>query len=296
LTTNSKCSFVTVIGEPNAGKSTLINKIVGEKISIVSNKVQTTRRPVRGIVNLGMTQIVFVDTPGFCRAGTPLEKVIFSNFKASYKSADMTLLVIDAASKTNRQALSFIENQKRDESKFSVVINKIDAVKKATLLPLADKMMKYDFVGQVFMISALNGDGIEELKIFLRDSAPDGHWLYEQNQSTDLSLKIKLSEITREKLFNKLDKELPYSLYVETELLREFDTKTEVCQAIVVIKNSQKGIILGKNGRMIKGIREEATFEMKKLLHKKIELKLFVKVREKWPEKKEHLQNAGIID
>jgi GTP-binding protein Era len=189
-----------------------------------------------------------------------------------------------------------MDGQKHSDASFFIVINKIDAVRKTDLLPLADKLSGYDFTKQVFMVSALNGDGIEELKAFLQDSAPDGHWLYEKNQSTDLSLKFKLSEITREKLFNKLNKELPYSLYVETELLREFDTKVEICQAVVVIKNSQKGIIIGKNGGMIRVIREEATLEMKKLLHKKVELKLFVKVREKWPEKREHLQNAGIID
>ena len=292
----SKSAFVAVVGEPNAGKSTLVNSIVGEKVSIVSQKIQTTRRQIKGIVEIDESQIVFIDTPGFCKPNTPLEKVIASNFKNSYKDSDLILLVIDATSKNLASSFEFVKKISSTKIPFSVVINKVDVAKKESILKIATELSLYDFIKQIFMISALNQDGIQDIKSFLKNSAPEGPWFYEQNTPTDLPVKFRLSEITREKIFNHLNKELPYSIYVETESFHESEKKAKIYQSIVVMKESQKGIVLGKSGSMIKTIKDEAIADMKILLNKKIELKLFVKVKEKWTEKKAHLQNAGIID
>ncbi len=293
---NKKCSFVAIVGEPNAGKSTLVNDIVGEKISIVSSKVQTTRRPIRGIVELDAAQIVFIDTPGFCKANSHLEKALIQNFRHSYKDADVIILVIDATSRNHDGSISFIEKFQESDKTFAVAINKTDIAKKEQLLELADCLSKYEFIKEIFMISALKDDGVGAIKEFLKMTAPEGPWLYEEDQVTDLPMNLRLAEITREKIFKMLEKELPYSIYVETEIFREAEKKARISQVIVVMKDSQKAIVLGRGGQMIKMIKEAAIADMADLFGKKIELKLFVKVKEKWTEKKAHLQNAGIID
>ena len=292
-----KCSFVAVVGEPNSGKSTLVNLLVGEKVSIVSNKIQTTRRQIKGITEIDEAQIVFLDTPGFCKSRTPLEQAILSNFRHSYKDADVILLIIDATSKYVQNSLNFLwKLQKQSERTIAVVINKTDIAKKENILQIASQVSQYKYVQEVFMISALKNDGIEPIRDFLKKTAPEGPWLYEEKRKTDLDIKSRLSEITREKIFLNLNKELPYSIYVETESFRNAEKKARINQVIVVMKESQKGIVLGKNADMIKRIKEQAIKDMGDLLKKKIELKIFVKVKEKWTEKRTHLQNAGIID
>lgn len=293
---NSRCSFVAVVGEPNAGKSTLVNTIVGEKISIVSSKIQTTRRQVKGIVEIDGAQIVFIDTPGFCKANSPLEKALIANFKHSYKDVDVVLLVIDATSRNHNNSLTFIEKFRDSDQLCAVAINKTDIAKKEQIIELAAALAKHEFIQEIFMISALKDDGIQPIKEFLKNTAPEGPWHYGEDQVTDIGLNLRLAEITREKIFRMLEKELPYSIYVETEVFRDAEKKARISQAIVVLKDSQKGIVLGKGGDMIKAIKDAAIEDMKRLLGKKIELKLFVKVKEKWPEKKAHLQNAGILD
>ncbi|MBR1480135.1 MAG: GTPase Era [Alphaproteobacteria bacterium] len=292
----SRCAFVAVVGEPNAGKSTLVNVIVGTKVSIVSPKVQTTRRQVRGIVELGEVQLVFVDTPGFCRPNSALERAISKNIKGAYKDADMILLLIDASSKGVRRSLDFLEKMKLTKIPFCVAINKVDIAKREDILKVAQALSAYDFIKRVFMVSARTGDGLGELQEFLCHSAPIGAWLFEPSRPTDASMAFQLAEITREKLFNHLQKELPYSVYVETEQMKETEKKASISQVIVVMKDSQKGIILGRAGGMIKTIKEEAVRGMRGLLGKKVDLTLFVKVKEKWTEKMVHLQNAGIVD
>ena len=258
---NKKCAIVAVIGAPNAGKSTLVNAIVGEKVSIVSHKIQTTRRKIRGIIEIENTQLIFVDTPGFCKPRSPLEKVIASNFKTSYKGCDIILLIIDATSKNNALSLGLLERLK-DEAIVSVVINKVDIAKKENILNIASQVSTYDFVKNVFMISALKNDGIEDMKRFIVAKAPENLWLFDSNRITDLPLNIRLAEITREKLFYHLEKELPYSVYVETENFHETEKKAEIHQSIVVMKPSQKGIVLGRFGNMIRIIKYEAIKDM----------------------------------
>lgn len=291
-----KCSFVAVVGAPNSGKSTLVNLLVGEKISIVSSKIQTTRRQIRGIVQIDEAQIVFLDTPGFCKSRTPLEHAISTNFKRSYKDADVILLVIDATARYIQSSLNFLwKLQKQAGRTVAVVINKTDIAKKETLLQIASQVSKYG-VREVFMVSALKNDGIEPIRKFLKETAPEGEWLYDENQKTDQGMQSRLAEITREKLFMNLTRELPYSIYVETESFQNAEKKARIQQAIVAIKSSQKPIIIGKDSSRIKVVKDLAVKDMGNLLKKKIELKLFVKVKEKWTTKKSHLQNAGILD
>jgi GTP-binding protein Era len=287
--------FVTVVGAANAGKSTLINTIIGEKVSIVSHRVQTTRRAIRGIATIGVAQVVFLDTPGFCTAASPLEKVLLTNLRKSCRDPEMILLVIDATSKNHNQSMKFVERTQKAKVPFVVVINKVDVAKREDVLKIASMLSSHDGIMKVFMVSALLDDGICDLKNFLEEAAQEGVWMYEDAQTTDSPLSFRLAEITREKIFLRLKEELPYSIYVETELFHESEKKATIYQSIVVMKDSQKGIVLGRNGTMIKSIKGEAIADMVPLLGKKVFLKLFVKVREKWTEKMEHLQNAGIV-
>lgn len=299
----SYCGFVAVVGEPNFGKSTLINAIVGEKVSIVSPKCQTTRRQVRGIVQFSDEadgcdrQIVFIDTPGFFSAKTALEKALVSNFKYAYRDADIILILIDGTSRHLANTFAFIEKIKdRKNQKVVVAINKVDKARKESLLEIADKLSAYDFIEQIFMVSALTSDGIPDVVDYLKSNILEGPWMYQDSQKTDMNMAFRLSEITREKVYQTLDKELPYNIYIETESFKEAEKKARIYQAIVVMKDSQKGIVLGHKGERIKHIKDMAIADMKLLLNKKVELKLFVKVKENWTEKKAHLQNAGIID
>ncbi|MDR1234280.1 MAG: GTPase Era [Holosporales bacterium] len=296
---NTRCLFVSIIGEPNAGKSTLLNAIVGEKVSIISHKAQTTRRKIRGIANFGNSQIVFTDTPGFCidsRVRSSLDEIVSSNFWNSFRDSDLILLLIDATSKSLRSTFSFLEKMKKGTDSLVVAINKVDIARKENLLKIANSLIEFDFIKKVFMISAKTNDGIEDLIAFLIENTVEEPWFFGENQTTDADVKFMLSEITREKLFLVLEQELPYSIYVETEALTETEKKARIHQSIVVLKDSQKAIVLGHSGGMIKSIKDAAITDMKKLLNKKVELKLFVKVREKWTEKKGYLQDAGIID
>ena len=292
-----RCGFVSIIGKPNAGKSTLINLLVGEKISIVSPKIQTTRREVRGIIEYNNSQLIFVDTPGICKPNTHLEQILLSNFKKSYKDSDIIVLLIDCSNKNIESDLKFLQNKKQIQNNFVIAINKIDLMKdKRHLLPIIDKLKNYDFVKQIFLISSLTGKGIEPMKIYMSKNVPEGPWLYfEDHNNTDLDIKTRLSEITREKIYNNLDKELPYSIYVTTDRLHVTDKKFKVLQTIVVMKESQKGIVLGHKGTMIQKIKREAVSDIRSIFNKTAELNITVKVKEKWTEKKEQLINAGII-
>ncbi|MDR2075258.1 MAG: GTPase Era [Holosporales bacterium] len=293
----TKCGFVAVIGEPNSGKSTLVNRIVGEKVSIVSHRVQTTRHRIRAVSQHDdcHTQIVFVDTPGFFNnAKTDLEKALMTNFKHAYKDSDVILVMIDACCRNILATLSFLEKLKN--RKVAAVINKVDIADKSKILKIANELSKFDFLEKVFMISASNGDGVSAVVEYLKDNMSEGPYMFDPNSKTDMSMQFRLSEITREKLYQVLLAELPYSIYVETELFKETEKKAKIYQSIVVAKDSQKGIVLGSGGDRIKSIKDMAISDIKDLLCKKIELKLFVKVKENWTKKRTHLQNAGIVN
>jgi GTP-binding protein Era len=296
---NSKSLFVSVIGEPNVGKSTLVNTIIGEKISIVSPRVQTTRRHIRGIFNVGETQLIFTDTPGFfanSEKRSRLESLILCNFWSSFRSSDIILLLIDSTAKNHSFTFNFLEKLRESgEHRVLIAINKVDIANKKDILQTAESLVSFDFVEKVFMISAVKNDGVADIVEYLIKIATIGPRFFEINQSTDADMKFRLSEITREKLFLALDKELPYSIYVETEFFVETEKKTKVYQSIVVLKDSQKAIVIGKEGSMLRFVRNSAVADMKKMLKKRLELKLFVKVREKWTAKKRCLQDAGIV-
>ena len=330
-TSRTKCGFVALVGLPNAGKSTLINLLVNEKISIVSFKAQTTRNEVRGIVEYDDSQIIYVDTPGICttnnstrinnninntradnicvnntctnstRVNNALEKILFKNFKRSIRNADVIIIVIDGSDKCalNKLKLNekFLKNEFLKDKPVAIAINKIDLVSpKEKLLKIADELRKLEYVKEIFMISALNNQGIEPLKQFAKDSVLEGPWLYtEEHDITDTGIKTRLSEITREKIFENLEQELPYSIYVITDALRITDKKFKIIQTIITMKDSQKGIIIGRNGNMIKHIKLSAINEMKQIFHKNIDLKLFVRVKEKWTSSKDYLTDAGLI-
>jgi GTP-binding protein Era len=293
----TRCGFVAVVGEPNSGKSTFVNAIVGEKISIISKKPQTTRRQVRGIAQYDGFQIILVDTPGFFKGTTSLEKAIINNLRKSYRDVDITLVMIDATRSNLDYTFSFIEKLSRmNEQRLSIIINKVDISSKNSILKIANKLSLYKFIDNIFMISAITKDGLDDVIEYLKNNIPESPNMYDVETKTDMEMIFRLSEITREKLFKILLQELPYSLYVETEVFREAEKKARIYQSIVVVKDSQKGIILGRNGERIKSVKEMAIQDMRDLLGKKVDLKLFVKVKENWTEKRSHLQNAGIIN
>ncbi|MDR1476389.1 MAG: GTPase Era [Holosporales bacterium] len=294
-----KSLFISIVGEPNAGKSTLINTILGEKVSIVSPKAQTTRRRLRGILNTGEIQLVFTDTPGFPindRTHSKLEDVIFSNFWKSFKGSDLILFLIDVTSRNLNLTFDFLKRIGKLQCGVAVAINKVDIAKKENLLKIATLLKECIFIDKVFMISASMNDGVTDLVEYLKERASVSPWFFGECQTTDADVKFRLSEITREKLFLALSNELPYSIYVETEFFAETEKKAKIYQSIVVLKDSQKAIAIGHDGNMIRILRHKILPDMKILLNKKIDLKLFVKVRKKWTEKEGYLRDAGLVD
>lgn len=279
------CGFIAVIGAPNAGKSTLINHCVGTKVSIVSPKVQTTRTLVRGIINKGDAQIVFVDTPGIFTPKKKLEKAIVAAAWEGQSATDLIILVVDVARRRSKETNSIIEKLKKTgkEGKCILVLNKIDKVPPQTLLLLAKELNDLLDFSATFMVSALKGDGTDDLLSYLGTHIPKGPWMYPHDQVSDMPLRLLAAEITREKLFYKLHQELPHALTVETEDWEEFKNGSiKISQIIYVSKNSHKGMVLGKGGTLIKSVGEEARIELQEILGTVVHLKLFVKLREKW--------------
>lgn len=289
---NNKQKFLTVAlaGAPNAGKSTLTNYLVGEKVSIISPKVQTTRDLIRGVFVEGNTQIVLLDTPGVFipQKARLLERKIVKTAWSGIRYADLTCLLIDSTEKFNTKNKIIIDEFKKKDINNILVLNKIDLVKKTKLLELTKQITDYypDFK-EVFMISAETGEGVDKLKDYLLKQAKEEEWLFKDDELTDAPLKFLASEITREKLFLKLNQELPYSVDVETESWQEFDNgDVKIQQVIYVLKENQKSIILGKRGKLIKEIGTEAREELQKFLNRKVHLFLFVKLKENWIQEK----------
>jgi GTP-binding protein Era len=291
----SQCGYVAILGAPNAGKSTLMNRLVGQKLSIVSPKVQTTRTKVLGIQVTGGAQIIYVDTPGIFQPKRRLDRAMVAAAWTGAGDADEIVLLIDAESGLNKEVREIVAELKKRNSKSAVALNKIDAVKRDSLLALAAALDAEGIFERIFMISALTGDGVNDLEAWLISRLPEGPFLYPEDQLSDMPQRLLAAEITREQLYLQLHDELPYAATVETESWEEFkDGSAKLGQVIYVQRDSQKAIVLGKGGRQIKQLGARARTELERNFDRRIHLFLFVKVRENWLEDRERFQAMGL--
>jgi GTP-binding protein Era len=291
----TKSGFAAVIGAPNAGKSTLVNRLVGTKVSIVSHKVQTTRSMLRGIAMVGRSQIVFVDTPGIFAPRRRLDRAMVETAWGGARDADLVAVIFDAQKGIDAEAEALLAKLADVHHPAILLLNKIDAVKRDSLLALADTASKAARFERVFMISALTGDGLDDLMAWLADAVPAGPFLYPEDEVSDLPLRQLAAEITREKVFQRLHQELPYQATVETEnWTDQKDGSARVEQTIFVERDSQKKIVIGKGGATIKAISTAARKEIADIAEKPVHLFLFVKVRENWADDPERYRAMGI--
>lgn len=287
--------FVALIGAPNAGKSTLVNQLVGAKVSIVTHKVQTTRAIVRGIATHGQAQIVFVDTPGIFKPRRRLDKAMVTTAWGGAKDADLVLVLIDAERGIRGDAETILENLAGVRQPKVLVLNKVDRVKPEALLKLTAAANEKASFERTFMVSALTGSGCKDLLDFLAERLPAGPWYYPEDQISDLPMRQLAAEITREKLYLRLHQELPYSSTVETEKWEELQNgSVRIEQVIYVERDSQKAIVLGDKGATIKAIGSAARREIGEILEQKVHLFLFVKVRENWGDDPERYREMGL--
>ncbi len=301
--------FVAIIGAPNAGKSTLVNRLVGTKIAIVTHKVQTTRFPVRGVAHCKDAQIVLVDTPGIFRAKKRLDRAMVKAAWAGADEADAVVHLIDAAawvavredkpSAAERLSVEddrrVIETLQTSGRKVLLALNKIDLFPHEQILPIMAELNATGVYSEIFMLSALNGDGVTRLLETLADQMPEGEAMYPPDQTADLPMRLLAAEVTREKLMLRLHQELPYQLMVETESWEPFDNgSVRIRQAIIIAREQHKGMILGKGGASIKAIGKAAREELAEMLGQPVHLILFVKVDPKWMERREAYSAFGL--
>jgi GTPase len=291
-----RCGFIAVIGAPNAGKSTLVNTLVGAKVAIVSHKVQTTRVPVRGIATDGDSQLVFIDTPGLFAPKRRLDRAMVEAAWSGARDADLVVLMIDAAKGLDEELERILARLKDARAPLLAVLNKIDRVPaKEKLLALADELKAHAPFAETFMISALSGDGVAHLKAYLAAHVPPGPWHYPADDLSDAPLRLLAAEITREKIFNRLHEELPYAATVETTDWQERkDGSVRLEQTIFVERDGQKAIVLGKGGQTIKQISMESRLELVRILERPVHLFLFVKVRAGWQDDPERYREMGL--
>lgn len=292
----TRCGFVALIGAPNAGKSTVMNRMVGHKISIVTHKAQTTRARIRGIALCADSQLVFVDTPGIFSPSSRLERAMVSAAWQGVGEADIVVVLYDATrKKIDGNTRTIIEGLRQQKITAILALNKIDAIARERLLGLAVEFQATGVFGDIFMISATEGDGVDDLLAHLAQQVPESVWLYPEDQLSDLSQRLLSAEITREKLFLNLHDELPYRLSVEIEDWEEFqDGSVKISQTIYVQRESHKAMCLGKGGRTIKLVRARAQDELQRLEQRKVHLFLFVKVREKWIDDPARYREMGL--
>jgi GTP-binding protein Era len=291
----TRCGFVALVGAPNVGKSTLINRLVGAKVSIVTQKVQTTRSPVRGIAIHANSQIIFVDTPGIFAPRRRLDRAMVAAAWSGAGDADMVALLVDAKKGLDEEARAIVDRLADQGHKKSLIINKIDLVPKQELLALAgaaDKLARFE---RIFMISAANGEGTEDVLSYFAAAVPEGPFLYPADELSDLSERVMAAEVTREKLYLRLHQELPYQSTVETDSWQERkDGSVRIEQTIFVARESQRKIALGEGGRTIKAISMDAREELEGALGRRVHLFLHVKVREDWEDDPERYRAAGL--
>jgi GTP-binding protein Era len=291
----TRCGFVALIGAPNSGKSTLTNALVGTKVSIVTHKAQTTRGPVRGIMLQDDAQIILVDTPGIFQPKRRLDRAMAQAAWDRAGDADIVALVIDAKRGLDDKLAPIVEHLPEIKRPTIAILNKIDLVKKPDLLRLTSDLLALKTFADVFMVSALTGDGVEDLKTYFAKTVPESPWLFPEDQLSDASLRQTAAEITREKLFLRLHEELPYALTVETAQWKELkDGSVRIEQTIYVERENQRRIVLGAKGAMIKEIGQAARTEIAEVAGVPVHLFLFVKVRERWGEDPERFREMGL--
>ena len=291
----TRCGFVALLGAPNVGKSTLLNALVGAKVAIVSPKPQTTRSRIVGIVMAGETQIVLVDIPGIFQPRRRLDRAMVASAWQGAKDADVVALVVDAERPDDGETLAIAERLKAENRPALLVLNKIDAISRETLLPIAQRYNEVADFSDTFMISALKGHGVDDLRAALAKLLPEGPHLYPADQLTDLPQRLLAAEITREQIYLQLHEEVPYSTAVETEKWTERDDgSVRIDQAIYVQREGQKAIVLGKGGTRIKALGQSARREMEEMLGRRVHLFLFVKVRENWIDDPERFSEWGL--
>jgi GTP-binding protein Era len=289
------CGFVALIGAPNAGKSTLLNALVGAKISIVTPKVQTTRALIRGIAIEGAAQLIFVDTPGIFVPRRRLDRAMVGSAWGSTQDADVVALLIDSHKGVEEDEEAILRKLADIRAPKILVLNKVDTVQKPKLLALAQMLNERATFAATFMVSARSGDGVADLKRFFAVHVPEGPWLYPEDQISDAPLRQLAAEITREKLFLRLHQELPYHSTVETEVWKELrDGAVRIEQTIYVERESQRKIVLGKGGQAIKAIGAAARAEIAASIEHPVHLFLFVKVREGWGDDPERYREMGL--
>jgi len=290
-----RCGFVALLGASNTGKSTLVNLLVGAKVSIVSPKVQTTRSKVIGIFTVDGTQVILIDTPGVFSPNRRLDRAMVSAAWSGVIGADEILLLVDSSKGYDEDTRRIVEQLNRWKRPASLVLNKVDLVDKAILLKLAADLSHNQLFSGAFMISARTGDGVSELTSELAGRLPMGPWLFPGDQLSDMPNWLLSAEITREKLYHQLRNELPYASAVQTEeWVEEDDGSVRINQVIFVERASQKAIVVGKNGRQIKSIGEKARRELEQLFERSVHLFLFVKVREKWGDDPDQYRHLGL--
>ena len=292
---SQKCGFVAIIGPPNAGKSTLSNALVGQKVAIVTQKAQTTRMRLRAVVMHGQAQVILVDTPGIFAAKQRFDRAMVKEAWMGVEDADEVLVVLDAARADTKEIDIMLEGLAGSKKQASLVINKIDAVRNDSLLALVQKLNERVAFKDTFLISALTGDGLERLKDTLGEAMPEGPWLYPEDQAADIPSLLLASEVMREKLFLRLHQELPYALTVETEKWEnKKDGSVRIEQTVYVQRDSQKAIVLGKGGQTIKEIGAQAREELQEMFERRVHLFTFVKVRKNWQEDPERYRMLGL--
>ena len=295
--TDTRAGFVALIGEPNAGKSTLLNRMVGAKVSIVTHKVQTTRARIRGVAIEGDAQLVFVDTPGLFRPRRRLDRAMVAAAWGGAADADIVVLMVEAHRGITEGVKAILAslNERTDAAKVALAINKIDKVPTEKLLALTKELNDAHAFMDTFMISAEKGHGCDDLKKWLAGELPKGPWLYPEDQIADLPMRMIAAEMTREKLTLRLHQELPYQLTVETENWEERkDGSAKIDQLIYVMRDGHKGIVLGNKGETIKAVSKAAREELEEFLGRRVHLFLQVKVRPNWLEDAERYSEMGL--
>ncbi|MFL6734676.1 MAG: GTPase Era [Sphingomicrobium sp.] len=295
ITENTRCGLVAVIGAPNAGKSTLVNSLVGQKVAIVSAKAQTTRAKLMGIAIAGEAQLLLVDTPGIFAPRRRLDRAMVQAAWSGAEDADLILLVIDAAARLGERVEAMLQSVEGRPEPLLLVLNKTDVAKKDDLLLLAARLSERLKPKAVFMVSATSGDGVGDLKKALAEAMPEGPWHFPEDQLSDATDRMVAAELTREQIYNQLHSELPYSSAIETEKWEDRkDGSTVIHQQILVERDSQKAIVLGKGGSRLKSIGQASREAIGEHLGRKVHLFLHVKVNPRWDEDRSLYRDIGL--